>query len=137
MRSITVKKFISMLMDEETHALLNKLKLSDNRASALILSRINWVGNCLKSIDKSRIVNNSLLNFIDDSHELINKFNSIESIEIIKLIKKLNKLYLNIDGLTDVSNVNYRLGVMLLRVINSYRLLLERMHEDNIRNLRI
>lgn len=136
MRTITVEKFIKLLLKYESLALLNKLKLSDNRASSLILSRINLVENCLKSIDKSKIVNNSLLNFIDDCTELVSKFNSIDSIEIIKLIKKLNSLHLSIDGLIDMSDVNYRLGIMLLRVISSYRLFLERVHEYNIRNLR-
>ena len=137
MTSITVKKFIELLDKEETLALLNKLKLSDKGATSLILSRINWVWYCLENIDKNKIKNNSLIRFIDDSKELINKFNSIESIDIIKLIKKLNSLSLNIDGLIDMSTINYNIGTMLLRVISSYKLLLERVHDDNFKNMRI
>ena len=137
MTSMTIKKFIELLDKEETLALLNKLKLSDKGATSLILRRINWVWYCLETIDKNKIKNNSLIRFIDDSKELLNKFNSIESIDIIKLIKKLNSLSLNIDGLIDMSTVNYKLGTMLLRVISSYKLLLVRVHDDNFRNMRI
>lgn len=134
MRSITIEKFIDMLMDEESQVILSKLKLTDQGASNLILSRLCWLYTCLNRINKGRIEGKELIRFIYDSTEVLNKFNSIDVIDIVKLMKKIHSIELNVDGFMDMSEDNYSVGIMMIRVLSAYRGLLYRIAEDNYRN---